>query len=80
MQRPVNPNTVNDSEGVAVTYVQPAWERYLKQALAAVVIGCGAVVPFLSPTSDALAIKVCSIVVAVGAGLGVTSSGNPPKR
>jgi hypothetical protein len=56
------------------------WERPLKQALAVVVIGCGAALPLLSPTSDALAFKVCSWVLAVGAGLGITSSGNPPKK
>lgn len=65
-------------DGVAP--VQPAWwERPLKQVLAVVVIGCGSALPFLSPTTDALAFKVCSVVVATGAGLGITSRGNPPK-
>ena len=58
----------------------PSWERNVKRALAVVVIGCGAALPLLSPTSDALAFKACSWVLAVGAGLGITSSGNPPKR
>lgn len=59
---------------------QPGWERHLKQALAVVVIACGSTIPFLSPTEDAFALKACSIVVAIGAGLGITSRGNPPKR
>lgn len=81
MPLPLNPNTLNDTEGVA-TVEKPAapapWERPLKQALAIVVIGCGAALPLLSPTSDEVAFKACSWVLAVGAGLGITSRGNPP--
>lgn len=58
---------------------QSPWERRLKQALAVVVIGCGAALPLLSPTEDALAFKTCSWVLAVGAGLGITSTGNAKK-
>lgn len=58
---------------------QAPWERPLKQALAVVVIGCGAALPLLSPEADALAFKACSWVLAVGAGLGITSTGNAKK-
>lgn len=58
---------------------QPWWNRHLKQALAVVVIGCGAALPMLSPTADAVAFKTCSWVMAVGAGLGITSTGNQKK-
>ena len=77
---PSAPPLQNDQEGVAITVVQPPWERYLKQAMATVVIGCGAALPFLSPTSDHLAWVACSMVVAIGAGLGITSRGNQPKQ
>ena len=74
----------NEQVGYASGAVAPPapapWERYLKQALAAIVIGCGVSVQFLSPAEDAGVIKVCSIIAAIGAGLGITSSGNPPKR
>jgi len=69
-----------DQEGVAISRAQPAWERHLKRAVAVVAASCAAVVPFLSATDDALAVKVCSIIAAIGVGLGITSSGNPPKR
>ena len=59
---------------------QPAWERHLKRAVAVVAGSCAAVVPFLSPTEDALAFKACAIIAAIGVGLGITSSGNPPKK
>jgi len=77
---PHAPPLKTDTEGVAITHVQPAWERHLKRVVAVVATSCAAVVPFLSPTEDALVIKVCSIVAAIGVGLGITSSGNAPKR
>ena len=86
MPLPLNPNTLNDTEGIVTVekppkkVSQPGWMRPLKQVLAAVVIGCGAALPLLSPVEDALAFKACSWVLAVGAGLGITSSGNPPKK
>lgn len=77
------PHPLNtDTEGVQrneTPSTQPTWERHLKQVLAVVVISCGAALPLLSPTSDALAFKACSWVLAVGAGLGITSRGNLPK-
>lgn len=79
---PVTLATMNDTEGTLIREappVQPPWERHLKQVLAVVVIGCGAALPLLSPTEDTLAFKACSWVLAVGAGLGITSRGNQPR-
>lgn len=59
---------------------QPAWERNLKRGLALVVALCTATVPFLSATTDAVAFKVCGVVIGFGAALGITSRGNPPKQ
>lgn len=59
---------------------QPTWERNLKRALAVLVASAGALLPFLSPTSDAAAFKVATLVVGLGAALGITSRGNLPKQ
>lgn len=73
------PQVQNDQE-VTVPEAQPAWERNLKRGLAMLVATATVVVPILSPTSDAVALKVCAAVIGFGAALGITSSGNPPKR
>ena len=73
------PVVQNDQEGVAVDN-QPVWERNLKRGLAVLVATAAGVVPFLSPTSDELALKVCGIIIGIGAALGITSRGNLPKK
>lgn len=73
---PVNINTLNDSEGVATTTAleQPAWEKNLKRGVAAVVATCGVLITTLP--EHTLGYRVCFAVVAVGAALGITSTGN----
>lgn len=70
----------NDQEGVATGTEQPEWEYHLKRGLALVVASCTAVVPFLSPTADEFAFKMCGVVIGIGAALGITSRGNAPKQ
>jgi hypothetical protein len=68
-----------DQQAEQMAQQQPVWERYAKRALAVMVIGCGAALPLLSPEADAVAFKLCSWMLAVGAGLGITSRGNLPR-
>lgn len=73
------PNLNNDTTAEPED-VQPEWERHLKRAIALAVGGAAGVVPFLSPTSDALAMKVCAVIIGVGAALGITSRGVTPRK
>jgi hypothetical protein len=59
---------------------QPNWNRFIKQALAAVVFGCTATLPLLSPTEDRVGVILCTWILGAGAAAGITSSGNPPKK
>ena len=78
MPLPLNPNTLNDTEGVATddvpAPVQPAWEKNLKRGVAAVVATCGALITVLP--EHTVGYKVCFAVVGIGAALGITSTGN----
>lgn len=71
---------LNNDQRTEPEDVQPEWERHLKRAFALAVGGAAGVVPFLSPTSDALALKTCAVIIGVGAALGITSRGVTPRK
>lgn len=56
---------------------QPAWEKNLKRGVAAVVATCGILITTLP--EHTVGYRVCFAVVAVGAALGITSTGNAKK-
>jgi uncharacterized protein (DUF2062 family) len=77
-------NTVNDQVGVSVKTTtqsllesQPSTEVTLKRVLAAVVAVAGALVPFLP--EHTLFAKGLTVLVGLGAALGITSRGVLPK-
>jgi hypothetical protein len=79
-----NLSTVNDQVGVSVKTTtqslldsQPSTEVTLKRVLAAVVAVAGALVPFL-PEHTLLA-KGLTVLVGLGAALGITSRGVLPR-
>lgn len=53
---------------------QPAWEKNLKRGVSGIVATCGALVLVLP--EHTMGYRVCFAVVAVGAALGITSTGN----
>jgi hypothetical protein len=57
--------------------LQPAWEKNLKRGVAAVVATCGVLITTLP--EHTIGYRVCFAVVAVGAALGITSTGNAKK-
>lgn len=76
---PVTPATMNDTEGVQrdEAPAQSDWGATMKRVLAGVVIVAGAGAAVFPPHTAAY--QVCAIIVGVGAGLGITSTGNPRK-
>jgi len=78
MPLPLNPNTINDTEGVATVEksAQPDWGVTLKRILAGVVVVAGAGAAIFPPHT--VAHQVCVAILGLG-GLGITSTGNAKK-
>lgn len=73
---PVSLSQLTDTEGVQRNEApaQPLWEMQLKRGIATVVATCGILITNLP--EHTLGYRVCFAVVAVGAALGITSTGN----